>query len=778
MIINFSIFKSTRFLFLCLLLAICACSLFAVEPAESKFASIRVECEKVLASDASPQQKSCAQLRLAQSYQTEKSFEKAIIEYEKIKADKTYPDVHRYEADESIKEIKRVINGLPPRDPAATRTTIPAFKSAKEYFVSVDGSDNNPGTKEKPFKTIEKARDAIRGDLAIINAMPKGGFAITIMPGEYPIKDTFSLIGSKDSGTIESPIIYRAQKKGTVVFYGGSRLSGFKLVTDEKILTRLPEESRGKVYQCDLKALGITDYGELKVRGMGQPPSPPTLELFFNGKPMTLSRWPNVGFVKIKKLVEPGAKGIKPSVIEYDSPRHERWTKAEDLWLFGYFKWLWADATIKVASIDTTAKTLTTAEAYNYGGDGMNDGQGIIYYAFNLLEEIDTPGEWYLDRANGILYLWPPSDPAQAVVEIGQLSVPMISMDKVANVQIEGITFDLSRYNGIIMKDCENCLIAGAVVKRFAGNGITINGGKQCGIISSDINTIGRRATEVIGGNRAALTPGGHFVENCRIYDFGRIDRTYTPAIQLEGVGNRAAHNEMYNCPSSVMRIEGNDHIIEYNVVHDAVQESDDQGSMELWGNPTYRGVIFRYNKFSNIGITDTRKAVNGQAAIRFDDAISGMQVYGNIFYRSSGGIFGAVQINGGRDNIIDNNIFAECKKGITGRWYPGNEFWQKLATKTAPNNFYTNDLYQTRYPAIMTMTDNKGTNFVWRNIFYKCGNTNLANYDAVGNGIFTTDPGFANTEKGDYTIKSDAEMLNTIGFKPLPIAEMGLYED
>ena len=47
---------------------------------------------------------------------------------------------------------------------------------------------------------------------------------------------------------------------------------------------------------------------------------------------------------------------------------------------------------------------------------------------------------------------------------------------------------------------------------------------------------------EVIGGDRETLTPGRHFVENCRIHDFGRIDRTYTPAVQLEGVGNRVVH--------------------------------------------------------------------------------------------------------------------------------------------------------------------------------------------------------------------------------------------
>ncbi len=216
--------------------------------------------------------------------------------------------------------------------------------------------------------------------------------------------------------------------------------------------------------QCDLKGLGITDYGELKVRGFSQPPSPPTLELYFDGKPMTLARWPNEGFVGIKALIEPGVKGSKPSIFAYDSDRHERWTRAEDAWLFGYFRWLWADAAVKIGKIDTAAKTLTTAEAYDYGG-GMDTTQGIIYYAFNLLEEIDMPGEWYLDRAKGMLYFWPPSDPSQATIEIGLLAAPMVTMENAAHVRLEGLVFDLARYNGIVMQDSEDCLVAGCTVE-------------------------------------------------------------------------------------------------------------------------------------------------------------------------------------------------------------------------------------------------------------------------------------------------------------------------
>jgi Right handed beta helix region len=286
----------------------------------------------------------------------------------------------------------------------------------------------------------------------------------------------------------------------------------------------------------------------------------------------------------------------------------------------------------------------------------------------------------------------------------------------------------------------------------------------------------------VIGGERKTLTPGGHFVENCQIHDFGRIDRTYTPAVHLEGVGNRVTHNLMYDCPSSTMRIEGNDHVIEYNEVHSSVQESDDQGGMELYLNPTHRGVIFRYNHFHNNGKTGREGAVHGQAAIRLDDAISGVLIYGNIFYRSANGNFGAVQINSGRDNIIDNNVFADCKQGISGGWFPGNEAWRMLREGWAPADFYRDALYLSRYPAIARMLDEPGINNIWRNVFYRCGRmiTRKADlFDLLENGVFTdTDPGFVNAAAGDFTLTPDAALFDTIGFKPIPFDEIGPYDD
>ncbi len=229
------------------------------------------------------------------------------------------------------------------------------------------------------------------------------------------------------------------------------------------------------------------------------------------------------------------------------------------------------------------------------------------------------------------------------------------------------------------------------------------------------------------------------------------------------------------------MRIEGNDHLIEFNEVRDAVLESDDQGAMELFRNPTYRGVIFRHNLFNRIGIPEGRQMAHGQAGIRFDDAISGMLVYGNVFIRAANGHFGGIQINSGRDNIMDNNLFAECAQGISGGYGAGNNVWKQIREGNKPPEFFTTELYLKRYPAIAKMMEEPGINFVWRNIFYRCGRDVTGNrnmLDLLANAVSDQDPGFVDAAGGDFRLKPGAPLFETIGFRPIPMDEIGLYQD
>ena len=143
----------------------------------------------------------------------------------------------------------------------------------------------------------------------------------------------------------------------------------WKPVTDEAVLSRMDAACRGHVLQADLKAQGITEYGKIQpdVWGGSATAENRPLEVFFQGKPMTLARWPNQGFAQITD-----APKQTNGTFTYDAAkvgnRAERWAQSEDVWLHGYWMYDWADSYLPLKSVDAAQHTLTVPPPQdNYG---------------------------------------------------------------------------------------------------------------------------------------------------------------------------------------------------------------------------------------------------------------------------------------------------------------------------------------------------------------------------------------------------------------------------
>lgn len=742
--------------------------------AAGEFATARTEYAKVLLEPEAPAHyKSQAQLQTAASYAREKRVSEARVEYGKVGAMPDAPPHHRWEAQECVRELNRVEKGQPPRDPAAARTKIRPPKPAGGLYVAVSGSDTNPGTKERPLASLEKARDTIR-EYRRQARLPRGGVAVYLREGEYPRQETFQLT-EQDSGTAESPIVYQAYPGESARLYGGVRLKGFTPVTDPAVVARLPEPARGKVLKRDLRTAGVTDFTRA-VPSVGHG-TRPVMELFASGKPLTVARWPNEGFVKLEKVIQQGSSAEKRGfTFQYEGDRPNRWPQ-KDVCLYGYFQHLWADVVLGVASLDTATRQITTAAS-----NPFEVREEYPYYAFNLLEELDLPGEWYLDRATGILYVYPPVDPEQAVFELSVLGAPMIQMNNVSHVAVRGLEMALGQTDGLVIEGGNHCLVAGCTVHHLGGTAVVVSGGVSHGVVGCDLYTLGRGGTIVAGGDRKTLAPAGHVVENCHVYDFSRVWRTYTPAVKLDGVGNRIAHNLFHHSPGHAMRIEGNDHTIELNEIHHVVLETDDQGGLDMWFNPTYRGNVIRWNYWHDIA--SGRPC--GQSGVRLDDAISDTLIYGNLFYRCSDGNFGGVQIHGGKENVIDNNLFIDCLHAVSfspwgpKRWKTFLESDQVIRETTQTVDIH-NPPYSSRYPKLAQLADNPDVNMVWRNLVYQCGVflvRDRGNQDVRGNLITDQSPDAVETGGRAFPWKPDQAVMDRIGFHPIPLDEIGLYED
>ena len=672
---------------------------------------------------------------------------------------------------------------------APSRTRLPKRPTpAVTLFVAADGRDAGPGTREQPFATLQRARQEIR-KLKQDGGLPKGGVTVHVGGGQYTVTETFRL-HEEDSGTETAPIVYRADKGYRAcegerpTFTGGARLTEFQPVRDAAVLERLPEQSRGKVVQVDLAAYGIKDLDPVTLGGFASGrgfKTHPMMELFFDGRALQLARWPNDGYVHTGDVpldghLIHGRQGSKTGRFTYEGDRPKRWKHDSDVLLYGYWFFGWADSYEQVASIDTDRREITLKPPYHRYGYRKRQ----PYYAINLLSEIDAPGEWYLDRGTGMLYLYPPSDPSEAVVELSTFGFPFVVMNDVSHVTFEGLCWELGCVDAVRITGGEHCLLAGCTIRRCGGNGVEIQGGRNHGLLACDIYSMGRGGAGVTGGDRKTLTPGGHFIENCHIYNLSRIDHTYTPAVRISGVGNRIVHNRMHDVRSSAIRLGGNDHRVELNEVFDVVWESDDQGGADMFGNATYRGNVFRYNYWHHIGIghnTDEEPSC-GRAGIRLDDAISGTLLFGNIFYRCSAGKlgFGGVQIHGGKDNVVDNNIFVDCTAAISfSPW--GEARWKQFTRDALQSPEIDKSLYLRRYPKLARLSEDHDVNTVSHNLVYRCeeflrrdrGRTKLAD-----NFIVAEDPGFADAARGNFRIQRNPPP----GFRPIPFDQIGLYRD
>ena len=647
-----------------------------------------------------------------------------------------------------------------------------AVAGRAQFYVATDGKDLNPGTKAKPFATLRRARNAVRA-LKKAGKLPKGGVTVWIRGGMYPVRTAFELT-AEDSGTKTAPIVYSAYENEQAVLIGGKEITEFAPVTAPAIIERLDEAARGNVLQTDLRAQSITDFGEMRVRGFGQPIRVAGLELFFNDEPMTLARWPNDDWAKIAGAPA-GPKGGK---FTYDGDRPKRWRDSDDVWLHGYWTHDWADSYVKVKSIDTDAREIATEEPHGVYGYTA----GKRYRALNVFEELDEPGEWYVDRNAGILYFWPPSPIEDGKAFVSILEEPLVSMQETSYVTLRRLTIPYVRGTAIEIRGGTHNLVAGCTLRNIGNTAVNIRGGSENGVVACDISNTGDGGILLEGGDRKTLTPAGNYAENNRIYHYGRWDRTYRPAVMINGVGNRISHNLMHDAPHSAILLHGNDHVIEFNEIHHVCMETDDAGAFYLGRDFTERGNIVRHNYFHHLG---DAKWVQG---VYLDDCASGTLVFGNLFYKANR----AVQIGGGRDNVIENNVFVDCKLGlhIDARGLGWAKFWFDGSDPTLMDRLkamnHTQPPYSVRYPELAGILEDepavpKGNKIV-RNIHIGGDWVLLLNglTDEIINfhhNLIDADPHFVDQAAGNFQLKDDSPAYE-LGFKRIPLHKIGLHTD
>ncbi len=643
-----------------------------------------------------------------------------------------------------------------------------------DFFVSTGGSNTNPGTQAQPFATLQRASSAVR-ELKKSSNLPQAGVTVWIEAGTYYVNEPLTL-SNEDSGSENAPIVYRGQSGQEVRIVGGRQAKGFQPVTDTEILNRLDVSVREKVVCTDLKAAGISDYGQVAAQAN-------RLELFFRGEPMQLARWPNEGFLRIVEVVGEtpkiihGIKGTSEGKFTYSDDRPKRWVDEQEIWLHGYWFWDWSDSFEKVSSIDTAKRVIATVPPYhNYGYR-----KGQRYYALNILAELDRPGEWYLDRQKGILYFLPPAPIDEGIAVLSTLRHLFVLKD-CSWVTIRNLVLEATRSTAVTISGGTGNTIAGCTIRNTGSWAVSISGGSNNSILGCDIYRTAEGGVSLSGGERKSLMPAGHRAENNHIHHFGRIYRTYRPAVSVSGVGNHVAHNVIHDGPHNAIQLGGNDHTIEFNEIHHVCFETGDVGAFYMGRDWTARGTVIRHNYFHDI----KGPGLHGAMAVYLDDAASGISIIGNIFHRAGRAAF----IGGGRDNLIENNIFVDCPASVhvdaRGVGWMRNHV---EADGTLPQRLrampYKQPPWSEKYPRLVNiLNDSPGQpkgNIVRRNISFggKWLNVESKAMPLIKfeDNLVDTDPHFVDPERLDFRLRPDSPAF-ALGFQRIPVEKIGLYRD
>ena len=655
-----------------------------------------------------------------------------------------------------------------------------------DIYVSKNGSDANDGTRERPFLTLARALEAV----ALTDRAGRSEITVCIEAGVYAI-DSLTL-SEQHGGTEECRVIYSALCDGEVILNAGVDIdpAGFvAAVQYPEIEDRLSPEARGSVYVLDLTrepyCLTEDDFGRLYPIGTyntaggysGDTTGPMYAELFINGTRQSLARYPNGSYAYTDTVIASGKSSPNRSngdpagdVLRVDdelASRISSWHSTEDVWMYGFWQYDWADGSTPIDSFDGEENILTTKYQSFFGVK-----ENAPYYFYNCLEELDCDNEWYLDRENGLLCVYRSGGLDSTEISMSTSTATAITVNA-SYVTLNGLTVTGTRSDGIYINGSGNT-VTGCTVKSIGGHAVQMFGYNNR-ITRNEIFGIGRGGISVTGGDSTTLTPGSNTVSNNLIHGWSEVYKTYQAGINIGGVGNICANNELYDSPHLAITYGGCNHIVEYNLIHDVCLESDDAGAIYAGKSWSSYGNDIRYNLIYNVG--SDGYSPNG---IYMDDAISGQSIYGNILINIPKH---AIFIGGGRDmNVYGNLILnsqddairydARARDGLLSETWFSSDVRELLRAFSASP--WRSEVWQTAFPQYRNATDdpsrindpafmaNPANSFIGDNvIFDRCaslGNIDKAVDDfseVAENGVhylFGIRSTFPNLKNGDYT--------------------------
>lgn len=554
----------------------------------------------------------------------------------------------------------------------------------QKIFVSAVGDDSGDGSEEEPLRTLEKAID-------VANEMREDSdklIEILLREGTYSVTNTIKIINSQKDDPLLKISAYQDEKV-TINAGVDIPLSAMSIADSDFTNAIIDKPNAGSVLQYNLKDAQIEDLGEISLRGhLISDEKEAQAELSLNGEVQKLAGWPNgeyTGLIKPTDSNEYGKRtksGIANGCsfqVNYDRP--SQWSKPEQAWLSGTIGPNYEFDYYPVSRFDSEEKRVYLSRG------ALEKYYTEPYYRFeNVPEELDEPGEYYIDRQSGMLYFYPPEDaPKDSVLTItmstptlgvsGKASNSMFRIENSKNIVFENLIFKGGRGSAITGKNNSNIQFINCEINSFGENGIRFDASTDIKISDCKIHDVGQDGILFVScGNYKTLSPSNIVVSNNDIYNFARLERSYKTGIDFgyRCVGATAANNHIHNGPHAGMIFYGVNNDIYGNEFDNLVTEFSDMDALYCNNSnyPWERGNKIHNNYFHDIG----KSSMNGRhqinvRAIRTDNRGCGLNIYENLFYNIGDGGngngnngIGAITAEGTRNRIF-NNLFVDCNE-------------------------------------------------------------------------------------------------------------------
>ncbi len=581
-----------------------------------------------------------------------------------------------------------------------------AAENVANIYVSVNGSDSGDGSFNAPLKTLQAANNMVAEIKGSYN-----GVNVHIMAGTYDISDL--KFGAANSGSSDAQIVWKAYNNDKVILTSEQIINNSRITTvNADTIQKIPLLARGDVKQVKLTAEEIKAIGPIRYTGQRSGSHDAPAYLAQDGKMYEIAGYPN----KINMTIADSRLEVTDAGFVYtiDDERVNRWSDVKDAYLVGNPTYEWYEDTLKIA--DITGSKITTSEGGSYH---YRYGAGAKLRIVNLVEEIDYPGEFYIDREEGYLYFYPIDNISGSTFALVTSQKPFMTVEGAQHISFENFIFEGTCSTGIVINNSDNITLKNCELKNIGKYAIDINNSKNTTITGSHIHDIGKAAIIVSGGgNSLDFTPGNNKVTNCHIEKYGKVLRRNANAISLSGgVGNIASHNRIHAADHSAISFSGNYHIIEYNDIYDVLNNADDAGAIYAGRSWVDGGTEIRYNYIHDNPYSNGNE--NAKSGVYLDDSFTGTKIYGNVFANMNAG----VKLHASNYNDVQNNVFINLKSSVRLGNPNGETDYKINQINTRINNllkkgeatFKSSSGYQT-----LSATENRGAHTLYERYFEK----------------------------------------------------------